>query len=545
MISNSNKVPIKIAGGSEFGLYAKIGAEKTFNMFITKGADGVDWLVNYAGFQAVTQLIAQGEGRAVYHSVRGDFLIIVVSSTVYRFSMSGAITIIGLLGTTTGEVSIDENLISQVCIVDGTYAYIYNYSGTVTSALTRQTLDYVSPAAGTWTVTPNYVCYHNSYFLIASNPDTNFPQNWYAAVPGARPPVGPPPPFDGTQIYIPPDNQFAIQTKPDSAVAIKRIPGAGSNVIIFGETVAEIWTQVPNTIPYQKIQSSSLDSGCLSINTIAANEDYICWLAQNESNAAYIMVLHGNEKLRLSTDGIDNVLQHLVNPSMSTGFMYSQDGHLFYQLTFYDPADNITLMYDFNTNKFFNLSDEKLNYHPARQVVFFNDKSYFVSINDATLYEMSSKYISYNYSTDVHAIGKTIPRIRITNTFASPDSARFRVGSFTFRIEQGVNTYHDAVCTCYIITEDENYTITETSDYIVLEDCDCVNEMSAPRVDMSFSKNGNQSFSNVVSRPLNSEGNYRNQIRWHEMGEANEFTIQLRFWGLQRFVVSDGILEVY
>jgi hypothetical protein len=28
------------------------------------------------------------------------------------------------------------------------------------------------------------------------------------------------------------------------------------------------------------------------------------------------------------------------------------------------------------------------------------------------------------------------------------------------------------------------------------------------------------------------------------MGEANEFTFQLRFWGFQRFVVKDGVADI-
>ncbi len=88
--------------------------------------------------------------------------------------------------------------------------------------------------------------------------------------------------------------------------------------------------------------------------------------------------------------------------------------------------------------------------------------------------------------------------------------------------------------------------ITETGDPIVLETSDCPDPLlfNVPRVDMSFSKNGNQSFSNIVSRSLNPAGVFRNQIRWWRMGQANEFTIKLRFWGFQRFVVQNGTAEV-
>ena len=96
-----------------------------------------------------------------------------------------------------------------------------------------------------------------------------------------------------------------------------------------------------------------------------------------------------------------------------------------------------------------------------------------------------------------------------------------------------------------LITETgEIQIVTETGIPILSESGFCVSVFDIPRVDMSFSKNGNQSFSNVVGKNLNSQGNYRNQIRWQRMGQANEFTIQLRFWGFQRFVVKDGVAQV-
>jgi hypothetical protein len=124
------------------------------------------------------------------------------------------------------------------------------------------------------------------------------------------------------------------------------------------------------------------------------------------------------------------------------------------------------------------------------------------------------------------------------------------VGQFTFWIEQGVtDTYlispDNIVCDGLLITETGgNAIVTELGIPMLSQTGSCIEVFNIPRVDMSFSKNGNQSFSNIVGKELNSRGKYRNQIRWWRMGEANEFTIQLRFWGYQRFVVKDGVAEI-
>jgi hypothetical protein len=58
-----------------------------------------------------------------------------------------------------------------------------------------------------------------------------------------------------------------------------------------------------------------------------------------------------------------------------------------------------------------------------------------------------------------------------------------------------------------------------------------------------MSKNGNQSFSNIVGVNMNPEGKYRNVIQWHRLGFGNEITFQIAFWGLNRFVAQNGQLE--
>lgn len=524
-VNKAQQVPVNVVGSSIFGRYPKISLEKTYNMFISD-----EWMVNYAGFQKVSEVLPAGEGRSLYHSVRGQFLISVESSTVYKLQANLSPQFVGNLDTTTGEVFIDENLSNQICIVDGQAAYIYNY---LNNTLTKQTLTFLGNP-----IIPNYVCYHNTFFLIGSSTISDNSQNWYA--------------FErASDTTISLNTQFSLQTKPDSAIAVKRLPGRGNNVIVIGTTVCEVWTQVGGIENYRRVQSFNIDSGCVSVATIAANEEFVCFLAQNENNAPSIMVTSGASIERISDDGIDYLLQTIKRPDQSTAFFFRQDGHLFYQITFFNANDNLSLFYDFNTKKFFHLSDQNLNYHPARQVVYFNEKTYFVSLNDASIYQMGTEFVTYNYNIDPYVTGEVIPRIRICKSIRLEDSSRFRVGQFTFWMEQGVNDFYlinpdsGIVCNGLLVTQTgKDFIVSQQGVPLLSQTGSCPPIFEKPRVDMSFSKNGNQSFSNIVGRDLNPKGVYQNQIRWWRMGQANEFTVQLRFWGLQRFVVKDGVAEV-
>lgn len=523
-VSNSQPIPVNVVGSSIFGRFPKISLEKTYNMFISD-----DWLINYAGFKKKLDFLPSGEGRCLFHSIRGNFLIAVVSSTVYKLDGNIIPTFIGQINTAFGEVFIDENLASQICIVDGDAAYIYNYDD---NSFTKQTLLYLAQP-----IIPGYVCYHNSFFLIGSTKNSINSQNWYAFE------------FDSAST-IKFNTQFAIQTKPDFALAIKRLPGRGNNVLVLGSSVGEVYSQIGGAQNYSRVQSFNIDNGVVSIATIAASDDFVVWLAKNENNAPCIMMTDGASSQRISSDGIDYLLATIKFPEQSTAFMYRQDGHLFYQLTFYNPADNLTLIRDFTTNLFFHVCDEYMNFHPARSVVYFNEDTYFISLNDAGIYRMNNTLNTYDYRKEITSMGEEIPRVRICKSVRKKDSSIFRAGQFSFWIEQGVSkTYYLEnldECNGILLTQQGGGILTQQGGHMLSQQGSCTTlQTNVPRVDMSFSKNGNQSFSNIVGRELNTVGKYRNQINWQKLGQANEITTQLRFWGFQRFVAGDGIMDVY
>lgn len=527
-IANAETLPLNIVGSSVFGRYPKISAEHTYNMFMTDG-----WLVNYAGYQLITDFSGEPQGRGLFHSVRGGFMLAVVGSNVYRIGANLGPILIGNLATSRNEVYIDENLNSQICIVDGFQAYIYSY---LTGELAPQTLTYTNDL-GTFTVVPGYVCYHNTFFLIASAPTSQFPQNWYVFQPDAI-----------SLNAIDFVTQLALQTKPDNALAVVRLPGRGNYVLVLGSTVAELYNNVGGTLNYQRAQSFNIDSGTVSVATIAASDEFVAWIGQNEKSSPTLIISDGNSAKHISTDGISHLLQTIQHPDQSTAFFFRQDGHLFYQFTFYNPVDNLTMTYDVNDDKFYDITDENEDFHPARQVAYFNLNTYFISLNDSGLYQMGTQFISYNYNASPLLQGFEIPRIRIPSTIRMEDSSPFRVGELRFGIEQGVTDYVTISETCVgeLITESGHHKIVTEQGFNILEESGyCFTGDIAPRVDMSFSKNGNQSFSNIVSKDLNPQAQFRNILRWTRMGHCNEFTSQFRFHGFQRFVVRDGVIQVY
>lgn len=462
-------IPLDIVGSTSFGRYPKISIEQTFNMIISD-----NWLVPYAGYKNVAAIAPNGKGRGLFKSTNLNQIVAVIDNGVYLVNTDLAYLRIGNLSTFDGDVFIDENNKSQIALCDKANIYIYDYS---LNSFTKASIDFL----------PGYIAFQDGYFIAPNlNPSPN--NAWRLSAPN-----------DGTSWPDAPSNAGGFQTKPNIPLAALRFPGKGNLLIIFGQTITELWYDLGYQLfPYQKNSYFNIDYGCVNPATIATGDTIVVWLASNEKSGPVIMYSDGSEAIQISNDGINFKLAQLTNPTNSYGFLFKQDGHLIYQLTFID--DNLTLAYDFNTKKFFTLCDQNMNYHIAKKVVSFNDTYYFVSINDGNLYELNSKYTTYN--------GAEIPRIRVCKNVRLPDASRFVVNNLTFTLEQG---------------QDANL----------------------QRIDFSFSTDGGESFTGYEGRVLNALGHRVNRIDYWNKGMANDFIPQFRFWGTGRFVATNGVTSIY
>lgn len=534
------------------------------------------WLTNFPAYRRVLNFTPQpsptpvaypdelplGSGRGLFNSVRGNFALAVVNSIVYRIDSNLGFAQVGTISSSSGDVYMAENLASQICIVDGVNAWIYNYSGSG-GVFTQQVL-----SNG---LVPTYVKYHNTFFLFGNGDKTSSGSKWYAYI-YASP---------STITQFPVNSALALQTKADYALAVVPIPSRGNNVLVLGSTVSEVWTQVPGGLqPYVRNQSVNINYGCLSVATIAEGGDYLVWLGANEDEKPVIMVYDGNKAVPISSDGIDYLLSTIKFPGTSTAAMYRAGGHLIYQLTFYDVQDNLTLMYDFDTKMFFNLTNQYGGFHPLRQIIYFQLQTYFVSIRNTALYLLSSDIAAidenlpktnsmspYNLS-----LVYEVPRIRITSNIRQANSTRFRANSLVLTLEQGTDVAFaeidlQPIIATPVITEisfnppsadvltesgqvvvvepayaAEHHIINDSSDILNLALVDGI--IYQPRIDLSLSKTGGITWGSKVSRTLHPLGYIQNILHWESMGVANDLVLKFQFWGTYRWVVSNAVMDV-
>jgi hypothetical protein len=454
---------IGIVGGNLFGRYRKTSIEETFNMIISDGN-----LIDYSGYQKRIDLNLGGESRAVFRSTIFDHLIAVVGNRVYIISTNFSFSVVGILQTGAGPIFISENGANQIVICDQNFLYVYDF---VANTFTQPTIGFV----------PIYITFQDGYF-IAAQKDSIF---WRLSALS-----------NGLSWTYSDEFVGALNTKADNVIAVVRLD---RQLFVMGRTTTELWRNVgASPFPYARDNTISIDYGVISADSIASGFGIIAWLGGNEASGATIMYSTGSRPEQITTDGINYRLDIINEPQYATAFLFEEDGHVFYQITFPGKKDNVTYTYDFNEKKFFTLTDENLNYHIAKKVVFFNRSHFFLSINQGSLYEMGSDFTSYD--------GKIIPRIRKTKNFRMPSGERFTVPETGLTIQQGDS-------------KDEQH------------------------VFLSVSKDGGESFGNVYGKTINPLGQRRNRLRFHKLGLANDLVLQYRFESLGAFVVVNGYMR--
>ena len=381
-VQTIKNIPLPIVGSTHFGRYPKISNESSWNFLVSDG-----WLVPYAGYKNVLTLATALFGRGLYTSFVGNFMIGVIGTNVYKITDNhiGSLvaTSVGTLYTNQGDVYIAENNNKQIAITDNQYVYVYSYNDESFYTSNPESpknfafgASYPSlnvpitivAAPGTFS-NPGYISFQGGQLIIAVG-GTN---NWVLSA------------YNNALVW-PTQSAFvgAIQSKPDFAQAVEPMPGGGNNILVFARNVTEVWQRTNAVLfPFQRNNTFNIDYGCINPASIAHLKDYIVWLAVNAQSGPVIMKCTGGSIEAISTDGIDYQLGNLTDPENCTGFLYQQDGHVVYQFTF--PTDNISYAYDFETKMFFNVSDENLDYHPAREVVYFNNNYYFVSIDGGNI----------------------------------------------------------------------------------------------------------------------------------------------------------------
>ena len=473
------KFPLNIVGGSTFSRYPKITDEKTVNMIVTTDGE-IKALVDNSGYCKEISFITGEEPREVYLSERLNKTIAVIGRNVYAIDPSLTYNIVGELDTFNSPVYITENLAGQIGIVDNLALYIYNYNN---DTFTRVDIP---------DVTPSYISFLDTYYLITDS-NRNF---WQISESNDG--------YSYNALMI-----GYLQTAPDQLQAVVPL---NRTVWVMGKTVCELWNDNPTgynasgvgnpvSFPFQRNNSVAINYGVLSVPTICSGFSILIWLAFNSVAGPTVVYTEGGAVKELSSDGLDYILKNIIQfPEQSVATLREENGHMIYQITFYNSVDNLSIQYDFSSKLWTHCTDERQNFHIMKRLVYFNNQYYFINFDSENpgFYLLSALLNTYD--------GENIPRIRICPPFRYKDK-KFITKQVELQMEQG--------------------------------------ESSAPHyIDLSLSKDGGERFGNSVRYTMLPSGYRKGQVHFWNLGMANDLRLKFEFLTYGRFVILDGTVEI-
>lgn len=280
----------------------------------TKGGKEIGAFYMCPGLDLVAT-VGNGPIRGTRYLAHKNILIVVSGNNVYSLNTSNVATLIGTIGTSTGQVTIIDNA-AQFALFDGVNGY--SSSGTF---LTPIALPFSGPVSGT---------YQDGFGLVNAV---------------------------GTQIWMQ-SNLFDLSTwdglnftsadaQPDDVVALADIH---REVWVLKQFDTEVWINAGLAgFAFQRLQGTFIEAGIAATYSVAKAGQSLIWLAQNREGEVSVVMTSNYTTNRISTFALEYEIAKYTKISDAIGMTYAQEGHLFYVLTF--PTANVTWAYDVTASR--------------------------------------------------------------------------------------------------------------------------------------------------------------------------------------------------
>lgn len=263
---------------------------------------------------------------------------------------------------------------------------------------------------------------------------------------------------------------------PDNLIANHQFQ---SNAWLFGTKSTEVWFVDVTAFPLTRYQNGAYNVGCGARLSIASNEDVIIWLTNNRR----VYLSNGGKPVPISDPDMEYELGQLSSVADGEAFIYTEEGHTFYELSF--TQANRTFVYDLTENYWHERQSSG-----GRHLASFHVKAYGKHLvgdyQTGNIYEMSLDHNDENGSLVIRQ--GIIPPI-------SSDSAPITINKLQLIAETGITPLNEP--------EDEN------------------------GIQLRWSENG-EDWGNWIFRPFGAKGKRNTKLTWDGLGAKSDWYFQWR-----------------
>lgn len=274
---------------------------------------------------------------------------------------------------------------------------------------------------------------------------------------------------------------------------------------LIGALTSEVWYDAGNAdFPFAEFPGAFIEHGCIAPYSIAAQDLSVYWLSQDKQGQTIVIRGASYQATRISTHAIENEISQYTTISDAIGFIYQQEGHVFYKLTF--PTANKTWVYDQTTELWheeaWTDNDGNLNRHRANCCANVYGINICGDWQNGNLYQIDPKNFTDN--------GQPISRIR----------------SFPHSQEDNKRIFHHMIVADMDVGDDPG-TIDGSTPF------------NPPVVSLRWSDTKGRSYGNALLQSLGSGGQYLTNMQWRRLGMARDRVYELS-WSTPAITALNG-----
>lgn len=277
-------------------------------------------LIGRDGLTAFVTTIGVNPSRGLWpvNSLATPLLFSVHAGTLYSINNAGVTSVIGMIGTTTGDVSMADDG-TYLVLVDGSKGYVYNM-------LIPAGLNLIVDA--NFTTSPSTVTWQDQYFIVTSSATKQFQLS--QITPSVDPMVWP---------------SIQINFVGSGADSLQAGISDHSILNLYARSFTEFWQNAGNPdFPFAKIPGSAQEFGLNAPFSLSKFDNSVVGLFQNKMGGRNVSRMQGFALNKISDQDMDEILTGYSDTSDAKGHAYMSGSHPLYVLNL--PTANKTWAYD-------------------------------------------------------------------------------------------------------------------------------------------------------------------------------------------------------
>lgn len=474
---------------------------------------------------------------------------VVAGGTFYEINNSGVYTVRGSLLTTSGRCSISDNG-QQICIVDGTYGYLYQYAALAVTPKTISSITRVTTLATLTTATAHGLttgmvvvvsgatpaAYNGTYEVTVTTP-TAFTYTMAIDPGGSASPVGtytvsafnqivdPGFPANPTTVvflngyfivtcamssrfntsalydgYSWPALNFAnAATNPDPIVSGWVCNG---QFVPLGTRSSEFWGNSGQVaFPFSQVVGTANEWGIASPWSVTKFNNSFAALIKNRLGQVMVGTLSGYLYQEISNPDVDAIFNSYSNVADASSLSYMLGGHQMYVINF--PSAGATWLYDGLTSIWTQLKSWMIPRYVGEFSFSFLGKSIVADYANGNLYTLTATALTEN--------GNPIERMLISENIADPDLDRIEANKLRMDFQVGSGA--------------------------------TLGQGSNPQVALSISRDNGKTWGSEMWRTLGMIGDYGLTVDWDCLGTARNFVFKFLITDPTPLVIVSAVLN--